>query len=270
MSSRSSVSRLSFGMLLVTMGIVYGDIGTSPLYVMAAIVGSRPISTELIYGGVSCVFWTLTLITSVKYIMLVLRADNNGEGGVFALYALVRKRAKWLVIPAIIGGSTLLSDGMLTPAISVSSAIEGLRIIDPDLNTVLIVIGIIALLFIFQRAGTQIVGNAFGPIMLVWFLMLGTLGFTQILHHPQILHALNPFYAFQLLRNYPGGYWLLGAVFLCTTGVDALYSDLGHCGKINIRVSWIFVKICLLLNYFGQAAWLMQFPNMARSQLPVS
>jgi KUP system potassium uptake protein len=257
-------------MLLVTIGIVYGDIGTSPLYVMSAILGPRPISKELIYGGVSCVFWTLTLITSIKYIMLVLRADNNGEGGVFALYALVRKRAKWLVIPAIIGGSTLLSDGMLTPAISVSSAVEGIRNINPAINTVPIVIAIIALLFIFQRAGTKIVGNSFGPIMLIWFVMLGTLGFSQIVHNPQIFHALNPIYAFQLLRDYPGGYWLLGAVFLCTTGVDALYSDLGHCGKINIRVSWIFVKICLLLNYFGQAAWLMQYPNLQRDQLPVS
>lgn len=257
-------------MLLVTIGIVYGDIGTSPLYVMSAIVGSRPISRELIYGGVSCVFWTLTLITSVKYIMLVLRADNKGEGGVFALYALVRRRAKWLVIPAIIGGSTLLSDGMLTPAISVSAAVEGIRVINPAINTVPIVIAIIALLFIFQRAGTKIVGNSFGPIMLVWFVMLGTLGFSQIAQHPQIFNALNPIYAFQLLRDYPGGYWLLGAVFLCTTGVDALYSDLGHCGKINIRVSWIFVKICLLLNYFGQAAWLMQYENLTRDQLPVS
>lgn len=257
-------------MLLVTIGIVFGDIGTSPLYVMSAILGTRPISRELVYGGVSCVFWTLTLITSIKYIMLVLRADNKGEGGVFALYALVRKRAKWLVIPAIIGGSTLLSDGMLTPAISVSSAVEGIRNINPQINTVPIVIAIIAGLFIFQRAGTKIVGNSFGPIMLIWFLMLGTLGFSQIIHNPRIFHALNPWYAFQLLRDYPGGYWLLGAVFLCTTGVDALYSDLGHCGKMNIRVSWIFVKICLLLNYLGQAAWIMQYPNLQRSQLPVS
>lgn len=257
-------------MLLVTIGIVYGDIGTSPLYVMSAILGPRPISKELIYGGVSCVFWTLTLITSIKYIMLVLRADNKGEGGVFALYALVRKRAKWLVIPAVIGGSTLLSDGMLTPAISVSSAVEGIRNINPAINTVPIVIFIIALLFIFQRAGTKIVGNSFGPIMLIWFVMLGILGFTQIMHNPRIFNALNPWYAFRLLRDYPGGYWLLGAVFLCTTGVDALYSDLGHCGKTNIRVSWIFVKICLLLNYFGQAAWLMQYPNLQRDQLPVS
>lgn len=257
-------------MLLITIGIVFGDIGTSPLYVMSAIIGERPISKELIYGGVSCVFWSLTLITSFKYIVIVLRADNKGEGGVFALYALVRKRAKWLVIPAIIGGSTLLADGMITPAISVSSAVEGLRNLNDEINTVPIVIFIITMLFLFQRAGTRVVGSSFGPIMLLWFLMLGTLGVTKIIEHVEILHALNPLYAIRLLTNYPSGFWLLGAVFLCTTGADALYSDLGHCGKINIRVSWIFVKICLLLNYFGQAAWLMQFQGLRRDELPIS
>jgi KUP system potassium uptake protein len=257
-------------MLLITIGIVFGDLGTSPLYVMSAIVGDRPISQELIYGSVSCVFWTLTLITSIKYILLVLRADNKGEGGIFALYALVRKRAKWLVIPAIIGGATLLSDGMLTPAISVSSAVEGLRILNDEINTVPIVIFIITLLFLFQRAGTRIVGNSFGPLMVIWFLMLGTLGVYKIIEHPGIFKAINPMHGMRLLVDYPGGFWLLGAVFLCTTGVDALYSDLGHCGKINIRVSWVFVKICLLLNYFGQAAWLMQFQGLKRNELPIA
>src|SRR5262245_44399535 len=220
-------------MLLITIGIVYGDIGTSPLYVMSAILGDHTISKELIYGGVSCVFWTLTLITSIKYILIVLRADNKGEGGIFALYALVRKRAKWLVIPAIIGGATLLSDGMLTPAISVSSAVEGLRNLNENINTFPLVVFIIAMLFLFQRAGTKIVGNSFGPIMVIWFLMLAVLGTGKIMQHPTIFHCLNPMYAFQLLTDYPGGFWLLGAVFLCTTGVDALYSDLGHCGKVN-------------------------------------
>ncbi|MBA2407025.1 MAG: KUP/HAK/KT family potassium transporter [Chitinophagales bacterium] len=256
-------------MLLITLGIVFGDIGTSPLYVMSAVIGERKISKELIYGGVSCVFWTITLITSIKYILLVLRADNKGEGGVFALYALVRKRAKWLVILAIIGGSSLLADGMITPAISVSSAVEGLKILNSDINTVPIVIFIIALLFLFQRAGTKIVGASFGPIMVIWFLMIGGLGLNEILQHTAILSAINPLYAFELLANYPGGFWLLGAVFLCTTGAEALYSDLGHCGKINIRVSWIFVKISLLLNYFGQGAWLMQFQGMTRDELKV-
>ncbi len=268
--SRSSVQRLSLPMILVTIGIVFGDIGTSPLYVMSAIVGSRVISKELIYGAVSCVFWTLTLITTIKYVFLVLRADNKGEGGVFALYALVRKRAKWLVIPAIIGGSTLLSDGMLTPAISVSSAVEGLRIINPEINTVPIVLFIITLLFMFQRAGTRIVGSSFGPITSVWFLMLGTLGAIQIALHPEILAALNPLYAIKLLIYYPQGFWLLGAVFLCTTGADALYSDLGHCGKRNIRVAWSMVKVCLVTNYFGQAAWLVQFEGLRKDELGVT
>ncbi|MBA3649769.1 MAG: KUP/HAK/KT family potassium transporter, partial [Chitinophagales bacterium] len=270
MDSRSTVNRLSAGLLLITIGIVYGDIGTSPLYVMSAIVGNRVISKELIYGGVSCVFWTLTLIISIKYVFLVLRADNKGEGGVFALYALVRKRARWLVIPAMIGGSTLLADGMITPAISVSSAVEGLRNINEEIQTVPIVIIIITSLFLFQRAGTRIVGSLFGPFMVIWFLMLAVMGVSKIVHHIEIFKAINPMYAIQLLTNYKEGYWLLGAVFLCSTGADALYSDLGHCGKVNIRVSWIFVKVCLLLNYFGQAAWLMQYEELKRTDIPVA
>ncbi len=270
MSNSNHVSRLSVGMLLITLGIVFGDIGTSPLYVMSAVIGDRHISKELIYGAVSCVFWTITLITSIKYILLVLRADNKGEGGVFALYALVRKRAKWLVIPAIIGGSTLLADGMITPAISVSSAVEGLLILNDQINTVPIVIFIIALLFLFQRAGTKIVGASFGPLMVIWFLMIGGLGLNKILGHTEILSAINPIYGIRLLTDYPGGFWLLGAVFLCTTGAEALYSDLGHCGKINIRVSWVFVKISLLLNYFGQGAWLMQFQGKTRAELDIA
>ncbi|MCY7410901.1 MAG: KUP/HAK/KT family potassium transporter, partial [Chitinophagales bacterium] len=270
MNNKTSVSKLSGAMLMITLGIVFGDIGTSPLYVMSAIVGPRVISKELIYGGVSCVFWTLTLITSFKYVFLVLRADNNGEGGIFALYALVRKRAKWLVIPALIGGAASLADGILTPAISVSSAVEGLNYYAENIQTIPIVIIIITILFLFQKAGTQIVGNAFGPIMLIWFLMLATFGTLQIVEHPQILHCINPVFAIKLLVNYHQGFWLLGAVFLCTTGAEALYSDLGHCGKKNIRVAWAFVKISLLLNYFGQAAWLMQFTGMHKEDLPVN
>lgn len=220
-------------------------------------MGSRVVTEELVYGGLSCVFWTLTLQTTVKYIILILRADNKGEGGVFALYALVRKRAKWLVIPAIIGGAALLADGMITPAITVTSAVEGLRILDSDINTIPIIIGILVALFLFQRMGTRMVGSFFGPVMFIWFGMLAVLGYLQINHDFGILRALSPHYAINLLIQYPKGFWLLGAVFLCTTGAEALYSDLGHCGKQNIRVSWIFVKICLLLNYFGQGAWLL-------------
>jgi KUP system potassium uptake protein len=248
--------------LLVTLGIIFGDIGTSPLYVFKSILGDRPISELLVYGGVSAVFWTLTLQTSIKYIWLTLEADNHGEGGIFSLYSLVRKRGKWLLWPAIIGAGTLLADGIITPPISVSSAIEGLKILDPSLSEtyiIAVVIIIITLLFGFQQFGTKVVGASFGPIMLLWFVTIGGLGLVQVLHHPGVLAALNPLYALKLLTVYPKGFWLLGAVFLCTTGAEALYSDLGHCGRKNIRVSWLLVKSALVLNYFGQAAWAMQF-----------
>jgi KUP system potassium uptake protein len=250
-------NRITIASLLVALGIIYGDIGTSPLYVLKAIVGEKQIDEVLVLGGVSCVFWTLVLQTTVKYIWLTLKADNDGEGGIFSLYALVRRYGKKLVIPAILGATTLLADGIITPPISVASAVEGLEAIVPNLPTVPIVIVILSLLFFFQRFGTQKVGRIFGPAMVIWFAMLFVLGFSQILHHPEILKSLNPYYAYELLVRYPGGFWLLGAVFLCTTGAEALYSDLGHCGRKNIRITWAFVKICLLVNYLGQAAWIM-------------
>jgi len=258
MDKNHNSHRLSGAGLLISLGIIYGDIGTSPLYVMKAIIlgGGNIINQELIYGALSCIFWTLTLQTTVKYVTLTLRADNNGEGGIFSLYTLVRRKAKWLTIPAIIGGSALLADGIITPPISVSSAVEGLRLLYPNIPTIPIVISILTVIFILQSFGTQMVGKTFGPAMLLWFTMLGVLGFVNLLHHPEILKAINPYYAYRLLFMYPGGFWLLGAVFLCTTGAEALYSDLGHCGRENIRISWIFVKTCLLLNYFGQGAWL--------------
>ncbi len=262
--------KLSTAGILVSLGIIYGDIGTSPLYVFKAIVGTSTISEELVLGGVSCVFWTLTLITSIKYVYLALNADNKGEGGIFALYALVRKyRAKWVVYLAIIGCATLISDGFITPAISISSAIEGLTINNPDFPTVPIVIIILILLFFFQQFGTSVVGKTFGPIMLVWFMTLGIFGMIHLSENPSVLKAINPIYAFNLLAHYPGGFWLLGAVFLCTTGAEALYSDLGHCGKYNIRFGWGFVKICLLINYFGQAAWLLSLDgSQLNGQIP--
>ena len=259
----SNHNKLSLAGLLVTLGIIFGDIGTSPLYVLNAIVGDKIISKELIYGGLSCIVWTLTLQTTVKYVLITLNADNNGEGGIFSLYALVRRRRPYLIFPAIIGGCALLADGVITPPISVSSAIEGLRLIKSDsfnfseLPTVPIVIAIISLLFLIQRVGTSMVGKAFGPIMLAWFGMLAILGIATIGKHLDVLNCLNPYYAYNLLVNYHEGFWILGAVFLCTTGAEALYSDLGHCGKKNIRVSWIFVKSALLLNYFGQGANLL-------------
>lgn len=249
--------KLTAAGLLISLGIIYGDIGTSPLYVMKAIAGDRVISEALILGGLSCVFWTLTLQTTIKYVLITLRADNKGEGGIFSLFALIRRRNPNLVWPAMIGGSALLADGIITPPISVSSAIEGLKIYDKDLNTIPIVIVILLGLFLVQRFGTNIVGKFFGPIMFIWFFMLAALGFNQLVGNMDVLKALNPTYAFRLLSEYPDGFWLLGAVFLCTTGAEALYSDLGHCGRPNIRISWIFVKIALLLNYFGQGAWIL-------------
>lgn len=246
-------------MLLVTLGIIYGDIGTSPLYVMKAIVGKQPINPEVVLGGISCIFWTLTIQTTFKYVMLTLRADNKGEGGIFSLYALVRRtKLKWLIAPAIIGGSALLADGIITPPISVASAIEGLRLFNPEIPTVPIVIAILTALFFIQQFGTKFVGNFFGPIMLIWFSTIATLGVYNLIQVPSVLKAVNPYYAIHLITQYPGGFWLLGAVFLCTTGAEALYSDLGHCGRKNIRITWVFVKTALLLNYFGQGAWLIQ------------
>jgi KUP system potassium uptake protein len=253
---------LSTAGVLISLGIIYGDIGTSPIYTFRFIVGQHIITEELIFGGISCVFWTLTLITSVKYIYLALNADNRGEGGIFALYALVRRyKASWVIFPAIIGCATLISDGFITPAISVTSAIEGLRALNPAISTntiIYIVIIILVALFIFQQFGSGVVGRTFGPVMLLWFAFIAIVGLTQLVKNPEVLKALNPVYAFNLLIKYPGGFWILGAVFLCTTGAEAMYSDLGHCGKENIRVGWGFVKVALLLSYLGQGAWLLE------------
>lgn len=256
-SNRSKVTAAS---LLVALGIIYGDIGTSPLYVFKAIIGTRTITEDLVLGGFSCIFWTLMIQTTIKYIWLTLRADNQGEGGIFSLYALVKRYSKMLVIPTILGATTLLADGIITPPISVASAIEGLTIINglENLPTVPIVVILLSLLFFFQRFGTQKVGSAFGPIMVIWFSMLFIVGMSQILNYPSVFKAINPVYAINLLTNYPHGFWLLGAVFLCTTGAEALYSDLGHCGKKNIRTTWVFVKISLVINYLGQSAWALQ------------
>jgi len=252
-------SKLSFGGLLITLGIIYGDIGTSPLYVMKAIIGLHSINADVVLGGISCIFWTLTLQTTIKYVLITLSADNNGEGGIFALYALVKRtKVKWLIVPAIIGGSALLADGIITPPISVASAVEGIRTYYPDINTIPIVIGILFVLFTIQQFGTKLVGKFFAPMMLIWFGMLGVLGAIQMANHIEVLKALNPYYAFHLLSIHPEGFYVLGFVFLCTTGAEALYSDMGHCGRKNIRISWIFVKITLVLNYFGQAAYLIQ------------
>ena len=248
--------------LIIALGIIYGDIGTSPLYVLNEIIKGRVINEALILGSLSCIIWTLTLQTTVKYVILTLKADNKGEGGIFSLYALVRRRKRWLVIPAMLGGAALLADGIITPPITVTSAIEGLKQINmlshiQQSTIVAIVIGIITFLFLLQQFGTASIGKFFGPIMFLWFSMLAVLGSAHLMDDIQIFKALSPHYAIELLTTYPKGFWLLGAVFLCTTGAEALYSDLGHCGKANIRVSWGFVKTCLILNYLGQGAWLL-------------
>lgn len=256
------INKVTAAGLLIALGIIYGDIGTSPLYVLNAILKDREVADNLILGALSCVIWTLTLQTTIKYVVLTLRADNRGEGGIFSLFALVRRRRKWLVFPAMIGGAALLADGMITPPISVTSAVEGLRNL-PALasigdNTIVgIVLGIIGGLFFMQQFGTSSIGKMFGPVMTIWFIMLAVLGSAHLLDYPYVFKAFNPYYAYNLLAKYPHGFWLLGAVFLCTTGAEALYSDLGHCGRGNIRVSWVFVKTALILNYLGQAAWLL-------------
>ena len=249
--------------LLIALGIIYGDIGTSPLYVFNAIIGDRLVNEELILGTLSCIIWTLTLQTTIKYVVLVLRADNRGEGGTFALYALVRRRKKWLVIPAMIGGASLLADGIITPPISITSAVEGLKqlpqlgIEDGSNTVVIIVLSILTLFFFMQQFGTASIGKLFGPIMMIWFTMLLILGVVHVFDDLAIFKALSPYYAIHFLQTYKEGFWLLGAVFLCTTGAEALYSDLGHCGRSNIRMSWIYVKACLLIHYFGQGAYLL-------------
>jgi KUP system potassium uptake protein len=256
------LKKLSFVGVLVSLGIVFGDIGTSPLYVMKAIVNASKDSTmafdTYIEGAISCIIWTLTLQTTIKYVIIALRADNKGEGGILALYSLVKKlKKKWLYVVAIIGASTLVADSVITPSLTVMSAIEGLKIYNPETPVVIITILILFIVFVVQQFGTASIGKLFGPIMVTWFLALGFFGSIHIVEHFEILKAFNPVYAYNLITHSPSAIVIMGAVFLCTTGAEALYSDLGHCGAKNIRVSWIFVKLMLILNYLGQGAWLL-------------
>ena len=272
-NSESSVAchhRVGFLGLLITLGIVFGDIGTSPLYVMKAILHTgEAINESTILGALSCIIWTLTLQTTIKYVCVALRADNNGEGGILALYALLRKmKRKWIYLLAIIGASTLLADGIITPAITVTTAIEGLESISPHLPVIPITLGIITIIFFVQRFGTESIGKSFGVFMLIWFLLLGVTGAFSITSYPLILKAFNPYYAAMLLAKSPEWFPILGAVFLCTTGAEALYSDLGHCGRKNITISWLFVKAMLILNYLGQGAWVLNHIQTASSVNP--
>jgi KUP system potassium uptake protein len=272
---KANISKLTLGGILVTLGVVYGDIGTSPLYVMKSVLhgngGLEGVSENFIIGTLSLVFWTLTILTTIKYVLITLKADNNGEGGIFSLFTLVRKRSKWLIIPAMIGGSALLADGMLTPAVTVTSAVEGLKLLptfndffgDNQRNIVILVIFIIFTLFFIQHIGTEVIGKLFGPIMLVWFCSLAFFGIMNFAGNLSILRALSPHYAINILFSSENkmGFFILGSIFLCSTGAEALYSDLGHVGRKNIYFTWPFIKICLLLNYFGQGAWILSAKN---------
>ncbi|HUX54066.1 MAG TPA: KUP/HAK/KT family potassium transporter [Williamwhitmania sp.] len=267
------LKKVSIAGVLITLGIVFGDIGTSPLYVMKAIISDGRTSPDFIIGAISCIIWTLTLQTTLKYVIITLRADNRGEGGILALFALLRKRRRTVYLLAILGASALLADGVITPSITVLSAVEGLQVVSSHISVIPIVLVILLVLFSFQQFGTSFIGKSFGPIMLVWFTMLGVLGLLQLVHQPEVLKAFNPMYGLRLLIEYPNGVLILGAVFLCTTGAEALYSDLGHCGVGNIRMSWIFVKVALILNYLGQGAWVISqssthLPNPFFSIMP--
>jgi KUP system potassium uptake protein len=275
LSKKSNISKLSLGGILVTLGVVYGDIGTSPLYVMKSVLygngGIQHASENFILGTLSLVFWTLTILTSIKYVCITLKADNNGEGGIFSLFTLVRSRSRWLIIPAMIGGSALLADGMLTPAVTVTSAVEGLKLLpvfhnlfgDNQRNIVFLVIFIICILFFIQHIGTEFIGRLFGPIMFLWFGSIAIFGIINLVENPFLLRALSPHYAINILFSDDNklGFFILGSIFLCSTGAEALYSDLGHVGRKNIYFTWPFVKICLLLNYFGQGAWILSSRN---------
>lgn len=268
-ASNNTIKALSLGGVVISLGIAFGDIGTSPLYVMKAFIDwSSVVSTDYTIGFLSCVIWTLTIQTTLKYIIITLKADNHGEGGIFSLFALLRKKREWLFIFAIIGGSTMLADGIITPSITVLSAVEGLGYISDHIPVLPITLIIITVLFFIQQFGTSFLGKSFGPIMLLWFSTIGILGFIYMVKNPVVLYAFNPVYAYNLLMHHPEGFLLLGAVFLCTTGAEALYADLGHCGLWNIRVSWIFVKTMLILNYLGQGAWIISHLGMAQGHNP--
>lgn len=269
-SAACNHNKVSLWGLLITLGIVFGDIGTSPLYVMKAVLHTgETIDQRTILGALSCIIWTLTLQTTIKYVCVAIRADNNGEGGILALYALLRRlKSKWIYILAIIGASTLLADGIITPAITVTTAIEGLESISPHLPVIPITLAIITIIFFVQRFGTESIGKSFGVFMLLWFLLLGIVGIISITSYPLILKAFNPYYAALLLAKSPQWFLILGAVFLCTTGAEALYSDLGHCGRKNITISWAFVKTMLILNYLGQGAWVLSHVQTASTVNP--
>ena len=253
------IKKLSVAGAIATLGFIFGSLGTSPLYTIRAIINGTPgnLNQLLIYGGLSCIFWTLTLSATVKYVLIALKSDNNGEGGIFALFTLIRSKGSWAALLTMIGGAALLADGVITPAITLTSSIEGFKLSFPSLTVIPVVLLIMGILFFVQQFGANIIGRLLGPVMAVWFIVLATLGFVQIINYPDILQALNPVYAYRFINEYPGGFLLLGAVFLCITGAEMIYAGLGSSEAKNIRISWVFVKTALILNYFGQGAWVM-------------
>lgn len=257
-SEYHAVTRFTWGGVLLALGIVFGDLGTSPLYTFKAIIGQRVISEALVLGGASAIFWTLMFQTTLKYVFITMRADNHGEGGIFSLYTLIRRQGKWILWPAIIGGSFMIADSLITPPISVISAMEGLKQINPNIPILPITIAILVLLFLFQQSGTKKIGAFFGPAMILWFGMIAVLGAVSVAQDLSVFRAINPMYAYNLVVHYPDGLWVLGGVFLCTTGAEALYADMGHVGRRNIQIAWIFIKLSLLLCYFGEAVLLLQ------------
>ena len=263
----STSDKITAAGALAAVGIVFGDIGTSPLYTFPAVMRGQASSELLALGTLSAILWTLTLQTTIKYVIITMRADNRGEGGIFSLYALVRRYRGWLLVPAILGGSFLLADSIITPPISVASAVEGLLIYYPHLNTVPIVLAILVGLFWAQQLGTQKIGAAFGVIMMIWFTFIGVMGLIGLAQAPEVLKAVNPWYAIRMLTQHPGGFWLLGGVFLCTTGAEALYSDMGHVGRANIRLSWAYIKVCLFASYAGQSGFLLMHPGYQVAEL---
>ena len=270
MSEKSELMRPTrFSLSLAALGVVYGDIGTSPLYAMRESLDGLPINLTDVLGVLSLIFWALVIIISIKYLFILFRADNNGEGGILALLALLNRmmgnKKNLFLVMGIFGAGLLLADGMLTPAISVISAIEGFHVIVPVLSNWILPLTIIILLLLFsvQSLGTARIGFVFGPVIFIWFVTIGILGLIQIVQNPVVLHAVNPFYAFNFFYETGWrGYALLGGIFLVVTGAEALYADLGHFGKNPIRLSWFFVALPgLLLNYFGQGAYLLQHPE---------
>jgi len=256
--------------LLIALGIVFGAIGTSPLYVINAVAAwtKGDLAESLILGVLSCIFWTLTIIATFKYLVLTLEADNKGEGGIFALYASLRKKTSLKALLLIAGGSAMLATGIIAPSITLTSSVEGFETILPSFPVIPVVLGIFLIFFLVQRFMPGFIGNTSGPVLALWFSMTGFIGIMQLVQHPAVLAALNPIYAVRFLVQYPGGFILAGVAFLSVAGAESFFQELGKYSKSNIRILWIFVKIILVVSYFGQGAWLLDHNSELQSTNP--